>query len=298
MDDISRIEGLIDRQAMLRGWSKNTTSAYKIDLLHAHQFLLQQHTTLSLTQRTHLLLYLKNLQQQGMKESTIRRRRSALAVWFAILQEVNLRQDNPASDLPRMQLSRPLPKTISEKDVSTLLEAPDLSKKTGVRDRAILELMYACGIRVSELATLKISNVDLEMCYIRVYGKGNKERLIPFGGQAQKSLIAWLEIRKNIPKMAQSGYLFPNRQGRTMSRQNLWLRIKKYVMQIGLKESPSPHSLRHAFATHLLNHGADLRSLQMLLGHAKINTTEIYTEVSRVRLQQIVEEAHPLGGLT
>jgi len=296
MNEVSRIENLMDRQSMLRGWSKNTSSAYKIDLLHAHHFFLQHQQSLFSAQHDKILLYLKNLNQQGMKESTIRRRRSALSVWFSVLLEANLRQDNPATHLPTVQLSRPLPKSIAEEDVMALLEAPDLSKKTGIRDRAILELMYASGVRVSEMTALKIANIDLEMCYIRVCGKGDKERLIPFGGQAQRALLAWLDVRANIMNMAQSAYLFPNRQGKEMSRQNLWLRIKKYTLQIGLSESPSPHSLRHAFATHLLNNGADLRALQVLLGHAKITTTEIYTEVSRVRLQQIVEEAHPLGG--
>ncbi|MDQ6962030.1 MAG: tyrosine recombinase [Mariprofundaceae bacterium] len=295
MDERARIEGLIDRQAMLRGWSQHTRAAYKRDLYHAENFLNQQEQTIISAQREHILSYLSHLHQEGMKESTLRRRRSALSVWFSILQEAEIRQDNPASDLPRMQQSRPLPKSITESDVNALLEAPNLSKKTGVRDRAVLELMYASGVRVSELAALTLSNMDLEMCYIRVYGKGDKERLIPFGGQAQRALLSWLSVRRDITSMAQSAYIFPNRQGRQMSRQNLWLRIKKYVQKIGLTESLSPHTLRHAFATHLLNNGADLRALQMLLGHAKINTTEIYTEVSRVRLQKIIEETHPLG---
>lgn len=295
MDEHARIEGLIDRQAMLRGWSQHTRSAYKTDLRHIEAFLNQEKQNLMSAQRSHILSYLKFLHQEGMKESTLRRRRSALSVWFSILQEANIRQDNPASNLPRMQLSRSLPKSITEADVLSLLQAPDLSKKTGQRDRAILELMYASGVRVTELASLTLSDMDLAMCYIRVYGKGGKERVIPFGAQAQQALSTWLEVRRDIPSMAQSAYLFPNRQGRQMSRQNLWLRIKKYVAQIGLTESLSPHTLRHAFATHLLNNGADLRALQMLLGHATISTTEIYTEVSRVRLQNIIEETHPLG---
>jgi integrase/recombinase XerD len=227
-----------------------------------------------------------------MKESTIQRRRSALSTWYNYLQDQGIREDHPARHLPRLRKSRPLPKLLSEQDVEALLLAPDVATQTGLRDRCMLEVLYATGLRVSELVNLTLSQVDLAAGLVRVVGKGDKERLVPFGDEAGRWLTAWLAARPSRPA---GPYFFAGRAGKAMSRQNFWQRIKLYASKAGISPLPSPHTLRHAFATHLLNHGADLRVVQMLLGHANVTTTEIYTHVSRTRLHDLVNQSHPLG---
>ncbi len=289
-----RISGLLQRQAMLRGWSARTAAAYRTDLLDAQTFLAGRKCNLFDAGRDDILQYLAALAGRGLKGASIRRRRSALSSWFGLLQEEGIREDHPARRLPVQRAGRNLPRQISENDVEALLGAPDTSTPVGLRDRCMLEILYATGLRVSELVGLQLSFVDREAGLVRVIGKGNKERLVPFGEEAGFWLERWLQQRSSCCGKA-SPYLFPGRGGRAMSRQNFWQRIRCYALQAGISPLPSPHTLRHAFATHLLNHGADLRAVQMLLGHANISTTEIYTHVSRVRLHEAVNRAHPLG---
>lgn len=293
--DEARMEGLLQRLAMLRGWSPQTLSAYRADLKSAHDFL-QNRLKQSIFKATQddISSYLGSLKKRGLKDSSIYRRRSSLSTWYNYLQEEGWREDHPVRQLPNMRRGRRLPKEISENEVELLLAIPDTSAATGLRDRCMLELMYATGLRVSELVGLTLSNIDLQAGVIRVVGKGNKERMVPFGEEAGIWLEKWLQKR---PQTA-SPHLFPGRGGRTMSRQNFWQRIKLYARQAGIAPLPSPHTLRHAFATHLLNHGADLRAVQMLLGHAHITTTEIYTHISRARLHDLVNISHPLGRST
>jgi len=290
-EEFERVEGLLQRLAMLRNWSRQTLSAYRSDLMDVHVFLQTSQTTLFDASSELLMLYLGSLMKRGLRASSIQRKRSALSTWYSFLQLQDLREDHPVRNLPKQRRGRPLPKNMSEDDVNRLLQEPDIDNIHGLRDRCMLELMYATGMRVSELVTLQLGCLDMQAGILRVVGKGDKERLIPFGEEAGSWLSKWLERRSN----AANAFVFPGRANKAMSRQNFWLRMRKYGEAIGLKPLPSPHVLRHAFATHLLNHGADLRSVQMMLGHANITTTEIYTHVSRVRLHQWVDAVHPLG---
>jgi len=286
------ITGLLQRLAMLRGWSHQTTESYRSDLLHADLFFNSIKADLMLIDQAEVLKYLASLRQDGLKESTIQRRRSALSTWFSYLQDQGMRDDHPARNLPKLRKSRPLPKLLSEHDVEALLTAPDTTSPTGIRDRCMLEILYATGLRVSELVSLSLANIDMAAGMVRVIGKGDKERLVPFGEEAERWLQEWLLLRPDEPACS---FLFAGRSGKAMSRQNFWLRIKQYAAQAGVFPLPSPHTLRHAFATHLLNHGADLRAVQMLLGHSNITTTEIYTHVAKARLHDLVNQSHPLG---
>ncbi|MFQ5581435.1 MAG: site-specific tyrosine recombinase XerD [Mariprofundaceae bacterium] len=295
-EDENHITGMLQRLSMLRGWSPLTTAAYRTDIMHADTFFRSRASRVNVftARQQDVLDYLAHLRQQEFRESTIQRRRSVLSTWFAFLQEQGRREDHPARHLPKVRKSRPLPKMLSEQDVDALLAAPDTGTVIGLRDRCMLELLYATGLRVSELVGLKLGNLDMEAGLVRVIGKGNKERLVPFGEEAGKWLCAWLKQR---PGQA-GGHLFPGRGDRAMTRQNFWQRIRIRAKQAGIGELPSPHTLRHAFATHLLNHGADLRAVQMLLGHANISTTEIYTHVTKARLHELVNRMHPLGSRT
>jgi len=286
------IVGLLQRLAMMRGWSPKTTESYRSDLLHASAFFQKAHTTLMQADKAGILKYLASLRHDGLKESTIQRRRSALSTWYTYLQDQDMREDHPARHLPRLRKSRPLPKLMSERDVERLLHAPDIHTTTGLRDRAMLEVLYATGLRVSELVNLTLAHVDMAAGLLRVIGKGDKERLVPFGEEASGWLRQWMDAR---PVQPASPFLFAGRAGKVMSRQNFWLRLKQYAQEAGISPLPSPHTLRHAFATHLLNHGADLRVVQMLLGHANVTTTEIYTHVTRARLHDLVNRNHPMG---
>jgi len=286
------ITGLLQRLAMLRGWSAKTTESYRSDLLHAEVFFRNAGSSLMRADQAAVLTYLASLRRNGLRQSTIQRKRSALSTWFTYLQDQGMREDHPARHLPRMHKSRVLPKLMSEQDVEALLNAPDTTATTGLRDRTMLELLYATGLRVSELVRLQLAHVDRAAGLLRVVGKGDKERLAPYGEEAARWLQDWLQRRPDQPA---SPFLFPGRAGKAMSRQNFWLRLKQYAVLANISPMPSPHTLRHAFATHLLNHGADLRAVQMLLGHANVTTTEIYTHVSRARLHDLVNHSHPLG---
>ena len=205
-----------------------------------------------------------------------------------------LRSDNPSLYLSRPKIGRPLPKTLSESDIDALLDAPHVDSARGLRDRTMLELMYAAGLRVSELVGLDVSGVSLSAGVVRVTGKGDKERIVPVGELA----LDWLQryLRSARPELLDglvSDVLFPARAGAAMTRQNFWHIIKRYAVVAGIDSAISPHTLRHAFATHLLNHGADLRIVQMLLGHSDLSTTQIYTHVANARLQQMHSEHHP-----
>lgn len=286
------MEGMLQRLAMLRGWSPQTRTAYHADLKDALAFLDRhaEHDIFHASQQE-IARYLGSLKKHGMKDSSIYRKRSSLSTWYTFLQEQGAREDHPVRGLPAMRRSRGLPKQMSEEDVVRLLDTPDSGTITGLRDRCMLELLYATGLRVSEIAGLTLANIDQGGGLLRVIGKGNKERLVPFGEEAGRWLKQWLRVRKSVP----NPYLFPGRGKAAMSRQNFWQRIKLHAHAAGISPLPSPHTLRHAFATHLLNHGADLRAVQMLLGHANISTTEIYTHISRARLHQLVNRSHPLG---
>jgi len=290
-----RAEGLLHRVAMLRGWSPRTVSSYMVDLQDAGAFFEKQGSDLFVVGEEHIVAYLAALKQRGLADSSLRRKRSALSTWFSFLLGEGMRDDNPCKRLPPQRRRQPLPRMLSEAEVEALLAAPDTSTLHGLRDRAMLEILYASGLRVSELVGLRLSQLDARAMLLRVVGKGDKERLVPFGEEAGEWIKRWQGMYRAQNPSTGSQFLFPGRGGRAMTRQNFWQRLRIHARQAGLRQMPSPHTLRHAFATHLLNHGADLRAVQMLLGHANISTTEIYTHISRVRLHEAVNRAHPLG---
>jgi integrase/recombinase XerD len=289
-DTEAKLEGILRRMAMLYGWSRLTVEAYQHDLIAFHRFVAQQSSLSAFTaEQKQVTVYLADLQQRGLANSSIQRMRSAMATWFHYLQNEKIRADFPMQDVAKVMSALRLPKHMSESQVEALLAAPDTSKAKGVRDRCVLELMYATGLRVSELAGLKVAQINRVQQTLRVIGKGNKEREVPYGEEADICLSRWLEANKE-----KSIYVFPSR-GSHITRQTLWHCVQKYAKQAGVYPLPSPHVLRHAFATHLLNHGADLRVVQTLLGHENITTTEIYTHVSRSQLHDEVNRSHPMG---
>jgi integrase/recombinase XerD len=219
----------------------------------------------------------------------------ARSFYRILLREGRLQVD-PTLDVDSPKLGRPLPKSLSEQDVDRLLEAPDTALALEFRDRAMLELLYACGLRVSELTSLQLVQVSLNQGVVRVFGKGSKERLVPMGEEA----LGWLQRfmagpRSELLRGVPSDVVFPSRRGTQMTRQTFWYRIKIYARRAEINKPLSPHTLRHAFATHLLNHGADLRVVQMLLGHSDLTTTQIYTHVAKQRMQELHAKHHPRG---
>lgn len=233
------------------------------------------------------------LTQQGKSPRSIARCLSALRSFYKFLREQKIRLDNPVAQHKTPKIGRALPQDLSEPDIEALILAPDLNTALGLRDRAMLEVLYACGLRVSELLLLRLELMNLKQGYLRILGKGNKERLVPIGEVATEWVEKYMqEARPQLYKSA-TDYLFLTQHGGIMSRQNFWYAIKRYALQAGIQSELSPHTLRHAFATHLLNHGADLRVVQMLLGHSDLSTTQIYTHVAQVRMQKLHAEHHP-----
>lgn len=239
---------------------------------------------------------LLKLTEQGKSPRSIARVLSALRQFFKFLRETHLREDNPLAEQKTPRQGRPLPKNISQQQVEALLLAPDTQTVLGLRDRAMLELLYACGLRVSELIGLQLQLIHHEQGFLRIIGKGGKERLVPYGEVAAEWLQRYVhEARPQLYKSS-TDVLFLTQQGNVMTRQNFWYAIKRYAVLADIdSELLSPHVLRHAFATHLLNHGADLRVVQLLLGHSDLSTTQIYTHVAQARLQQIHRQYHPRG---
>ena len=234
--------------------------------------------------------------RQGVAARSLARQLSALKRYYRWRLRQGLRSDDPTVSIEAPRLPRPLPKSLTEADVEALLAAPDVSQALGLRDRAMLELLYACGLRVSELIGLPLSALGLREGVVRVMGKGAKERLVPMGEVALDWLERYLADARPALLAARPGdALFVTARGQAMTRQGFWHIIKRYAGLVGIASAISPHTLRHAFATHLLNHGADLRVVQMLLGHADISTTQIYTHVARERLKQLHAAHHPRG---
>ncbi len=271
--------------------SPHTRNAYLSDLIQCSEYC--PSTPLPLWNSEDIADVLFELTKQGKSPRSIARTLSALRSFFKFMREQQLRSDNPVATHKTPKLGRALPKDLSELDVEHLLHAPDINTSLGLRDRAMLEVLYACGLRVTELLNLRLELINLKQGYLRITGKGNKERLVPLGQVA----IEWVEkyLNEARPQLYKSAtdYLFLTQHGGIMSRQNFWYAIKRYALQAGIQAELSPHTLRHAFATHLLNHGADLRVVQMLLGHSDLSTTQIYTHVAQIRMQQLHAAHHP-----
>ena len=279
---------------MERGLAENTLSAYRSDLLLFSVWAASRNRGLLEVGPADLSDYMA--EKLGTPVRTVARRLSALRRFYRYQVQRGTLDHDPSARLESPRLARRLPGVLSETQVDELLAAPDASTALGLRDRAMLELLYASGLRVSELVGLTPNRVNLTQNTVRVSGKGAKERLVPFGEEAADWLERYLARgRPEILAGRVSEALFPSRRARAISRQAFWLAIKRYALRAGIDRDISPHTLRHAFATHLLNHGADLRVLQMLLGHSDLSTTQIYTHVARERLKQIHAEHHPRG---
>ena len=270
--------------------SPHTRNAYLSDLIQCSEALTKSMQDWNHDDISDVLIYLT---KAGKSPRSIARSLSALRSFYKFLREQKLRTDNPVAAHKTPKLGRALPKDLSEQDVEALLYAADTSTALGLRDRAMLEVLYACGLRVSELINLRVDLINLNQGYLRILGKGNKERLVPLGQIAAEWIEKYIqEARPHLYKSA-TDYLFLTQHGGIMSRQNFWYAIKRYALQAGIQSELSPHTLRHAFATHLLNHGADLRVVQMLLGHSDLSTTQIYTHVAQVRMQHLHAQHHP-----
>lgn len=290
------IDEFVDALWLEEGLSKNTQSAYRSDLRHAALQWQRVGLRLAEVSAQDLPRLFGERMSSGQSARSVSRLRSSLKRFFGWLRRQNLRADDPTSALAAPRVPRALPHSLSENEVERLLAAPDISEPLGLRDRAMLELLYASGLRVSELIGLQFGQINLAQGVLRVTGKGNKDRLVPIGDEA----IVWLsrylrEARPALLGRRASTHVFVTERGDGMTRQAFWYRIKLHARQAGLTRLPSPHTLRHAFATHLLNHGADLRVLQMLLGHADLSTTQIYTYVATTRLKALHAQHHPRG---
>ena len=295
---VREVDAFVDAMWLESGLSKNTLSAYRSDLKQFCLFLISLPKPVSLLTVTQAEVqkYLAFCLANGVKASSSSRILSTLRRFYRYQIRENQIQEDPCSHVLSPKLGRPLPKSLSEADVESLLDAPDVNKPIGIRDRAMLETLYATGLRVSELVELQVNEVNLLVGVLRIVGKGGKERLVPVGEQASDWIEKYLSIaRSSLIKQKTSDAVFVTNRGTGMTRQAFWHLIKKYAVIAGIESTLSPHTLRHAFATHLLNHGADLRSIQMLLGHSDLSTTQIYTHIAKQRLQAMHAEHHPRG---
>lgn len=275
-----------------KGLSRNTLDAYRRDLQHFEQFLGE--TTLDAVDLATLRKYLDQLRANGLSNRSVARQVTVIRGLFSFLVEENALSGNPAELLVAPKLGAPLPKFLPRNGVDSLLEAPELDKSTGVRDRAMISLLYATGIRVSELIGLRVSDLDEDAGMLRVIGKGNKQRLIPVGREALAAVRTYRrDDRPALLKGRTSPFLFVTARGKGLTRQGFWKLLRVHGKSAGIYRSLSPHVLRHTFATHLLEGGADLRSVQLMLGHADLGTTQIYTHVMQSRLRDTVDRHHP-----
>lgn len=291
------LERYLDALWMERGLSDNTLLAYRRDLAAFSNWLVQSQKTLLSADTVSVQGYLsyRLLELNASARSSARVLSSLRGFYQWQLREEYLSQD-PCAGVDNPKLGVPLPKSLSENDVERLLQAPDVDTAIGLRDRAMLELLYACGLRVSELVGLTALQVNVRQGVVRVTGKGGKERLVPMGLAAADWLERYLrEGRAQLLGSSVCEALFPSGRGQQMTRQTFWYRIKHWAEVAAIEVALSPHTLRHAFATHLINHGADLRVVQLLLGHSDLSTTQIYTHVAKVRLQALHAEHHPRG---
>lgn len=290
------IERFLDGLWLERGASRLTLAAYRGDLAAFATHLAARGVTLAGASRADLLAYLAAPAQATLAPRSLARRLSALRSFYRYLVREGLLQEDPSARIDSPRLGRPLPKTLSEDDVERLLAAPTGDTPEAVRDAAMLELLYASGLRVSELVGLRLAQLDLNRGVLVVLGKGARERLVPVGETALARIEVYLAAARGALLAGQiSDALFVTRRGGPMTRQAFWQRLRLHARAAGFERLPSPHTLRHAFATHLLNHGADLRAVQMLLGHADLSTTQIYTHVARERLKALHARHHPRG---
>ncbi len=291
------VERFIDSLWMERGLSDNTLAAYRRDLSLFSVWLNEkQSSTLLGVDAGHVQAYLGHRLRGGASPRSSARFLSVIRSFYRWALREGLVVADPTLRIDSPKQGRPLPKSLSEADVDRLLDMPDLDVAIEFRDRTMLEILYACGLRVSELIGLTVDQIGLNQGIVRVRGKGGKERLVPMGEEALDWLVRYMKgARQELLRGRASDVLFPSNRGSAMTRQTFWYRIKIYGERAGIQVHLSPHTLRHAFATHLLNHGADLRVVQMLLGHSDLSTTQIYTHVARQRMQELHAQHHPRG---
>ena len=293
----------LDSLWLVKGLSKNTLESYGRDLRAFENWLRDRSANseggraITAVRREHLLQYLADRLAAGITARSTARSLSCLRGFYRFLLRENRIKEDPTLQIDNPKLGRPLPATLTETDVERLLQAPDVTTAIGMRDRSMLELLYATGLRVSELVALQLTEVNLRQGVVRIMGKGGKERLVPLGEEAIQWLLRYIKdaradlLKKNLYQEV----VFPSSRGTQMTRQTFWYRIKEHAATAGIQKKLSPHTLRHAFATHLLNHGADLRVVQLLLGHSDLSTTQIYTHVAQQRLKDLHAEHHPRG---
>lgn len=297
LDHRQLLDAYLDQLWLEKGLSRNTLESYGRDLRFFAAWLETQGRGLLLADRSDLLNYLNHRSSIGVASRSVARGLSAIRSFYKYLLRENRIVEDPTLRIDNPKLGRKLPDTLSESEVDALLAAPNTASAVGYRDRTMLELLYATGLRVTELVTLEVNDLNLRQGVLRVMGKGGKERLVPMGDEA----MAWVEgfvrdHRSLLMRRSESeAVLFPSNRGREMTRQAFWYLIKRHAAEAGIRHSLSPHSLRHAFATHLVNHGADLRVVQLLLGHSDLSTTQIYTHVAKQRMQALHAAHHPRG---
>ena len=294
-DDSEKLIGnFLDVMWMERGVAENTLASYRSDLRLYADWLGNRGITVEDAGDGDIRAFLASGPSRSAR--TLARRLSSLRQFYAyLLRETGLKTD-PCVRVEPPRLGRPLPKSLTESEVEMLLDAPDTDTRLGLRDRAMLEVLYATGLRVTELIGLTLSQINQRQGLVRVVGKGNKERLVPLGLESMDWVQRYIQLsRPDLVKNHAVNELFVNKRGKGMTRQAFWYMVKKYAIVCGINKPLSPHVLRHAFATHLLNHGADLRVVQMLLGHSDISTTQIYTHIARERLKNLHAEHHPRG---
>ncbi len=291
------IDDYLDSIWIEKGLSRNTIESYGRDLEAISHWLEARGLELLRVQRSDLLAYLAFRMKAGLTARSTARTLSSVRSFYRYLLRENKVVIDPTLQIDNPKMGRKLPDTLSEQEVEQLLEAPDVETPLGLRDRTMLEFLYAAGLRVSELVNLKITEINLRQGVLRVTGKGSKERLVPIGEEA----LRWLDgfVKDSRPSLLKgvtaSDVVFPSNRGGCMTRQAFWYRVKLHAQTAGIRTHLSPHTLRHAFATHLLNHGADLRVVQLLLGHSDLSTTQIYTHVAKHRLKSLHKQHHPRG---
>ena len=287
----SNLRSFLNYLLVDKGLSNNTAKAYEADISSFFQWLDNEDLKYKNLKEDHINQYISFLFHRKMRSSSVNRKISSIKSFYIFLVKRNFVKNSPVNDLVTPKQEKYLPESMSEAEVDKLLKSPDVSNKIENRDKAMIEMLYATGMRISELVNLKITDVDMKRCVVKVFGKGSKERLVPFGETALDSLRSYLNEREQ----SSSKEIFLSNRGKKMTRVAFWQRVKVYLIRENLKNSISPHTLRHAFATHLLNRGADLRSVQLLLGHSDLSTTQIYTHIAKQRLSDVLKKHHPRG---
>ena len=285
------LRSFLDSLYIEKGLSKNTVSSYKNDITSFSSWCDKEHLDRLKITDLNLNNYISNLFSIGLKSSSINRKISSIKHFYLFLLKKKVIKNSPADEITTPNQEKYLPTSMSEDEVESLIRSPKSSIKIERRDKAMIEILYATGMRISELVNLKLTDIDFNRSVLKVFGKGSKERLVPYGEKAAEALRIYLEDRKKLD----SKDVFLSNRGTRITRGAFWQRIKIYIKRENLKSSISPHTLRHAFATHLLNRGADLRSVQILLGHSDLSTTQIYTHIAKKRLGEILKKHHPRG---